>query len=181
MKGFDKQLTVFLAVVLLLMAGIGVFRYLPLLRQRQTLDETMEQNRQTLEQIHTQGARLGELTRQLEQMQSQAAAFDVKIPADRSFAELWRQIAELMNQYRLNDQLVQPGKPTESDRLGAIPLTLACSGSMQDIYAFFRAIEQWDRLIRFEQVELTNDSAFGGSVKLSVRAQLYYQPEIKKG
>jgi Tfp pilus assembly protein PilO len=181
MKGLEKQQTVLLAIVLLLMAGIGVFRYLPLLRQRQALDATMEQNSQTLEQIHTQGARLGDLSRQLEQMQSQANSFDVKIPAGRSFADLWRQIADLMNQYRLTDQLVQPGKPTESDRLGAIPLTLACTGSMQDMYAFFRAIEQWDRLIRFEQIDLVNDSDFGGSVKLNARAQLYYQPEDKKG
>jgi len=52
---------------------------------------------------------------------------------------------------------------------------------MQDLYAFFQAIEQWDRLIRFEQIELTNDSAFGGTVKLNAKAHLYYQPESKKG
>lgn len=181
MRGLDKQQTILVAAALLLMAGFGVFRYVPLLRQRQAMDVTMDQNNQTFEQIRTQGARLPELTLQLEQKRSQAAAFDTKIPAGKSFAELWRQFAELMNQCRLTDQLVQPGSPTESDQIGSIPLTIACSGSMQDLYAFFRAMEQWDRLIRFEHVELTNDAAFGGSVKLDAKAKLYYQPENKKG
>lgn len=181
MKGFDKQQTVLLASVLLLAAGIGVFRYLPLMRQRRVLDETVEQNRQVLKQIQTQRLREGQLAEELERMRAQTAAFDAKIPAGKSFAELWRQIADLMNQYNLDDQLVQPGQPIESEQLGSIPLTLSCRGTMQDMYAFFKAIEQWDRLIRFEKVELTNDSAFGGVVKLNGMAQLYYQPEQKRG
>lgn len=181
MRGFDKQQTVLLAAVALLAAGFGVFRYMPLLRQRQALDETIEQNRQTLEQIQTQGARLEELTAQRERLETQTAAFNAQIPAGRSFAELWRQIADLMDQCNLTDQLVQPAQPMESGQVGTIPITLACSGTMQDIYAFFQAIEQWDRLIRFEQVELTNDTTFSGSVKLNGKAHLYYQPEQKRG
>ncbi|NLW83880.1 MAG: type 4a pilus biogenesis protein PilO [Phycisphaerae bacterium] len=179
MRRFDKQETVLLAGVLLLAALLGVFRYLPLLRQRQALDQTIEQNRQTLEQIQTQSARLDELTAQLTHKQAQAATFDARIPTGRSFADLWRQIADLMNQCNLTDQLVQPGRAVETDHLGTIPLTLSCSGTMQDLYAFLQTIEQWDRLIRFDKIELTNDSAFGGGVKLSGTAQLYYQPDPK--
>ena len=181
MRGLDKQQTILVAAVLLLAAGFGVFRYLPLLRQRQALDETMAQNQRALHDIHTQGMRLPELAGQLAQKQTQAAAFDAKIPAGRSFADLWRQIADLMNECRLTDQLVQPGRPVEGEQLGTIPLTLSCSGSMQDIYVFFRAIEQWDRLIRFERIELANDGAFSGRVKLNAKAQLYYQPRQKQG
>jgi hypothetical protein len=90
-------------------------------------------------------------------------------------------LPELANQCRLTDQLVQPGQPIETEQLGTIPLTLACSGTTQDIYAFFRTIEQWDRLIRFEQVELSNDNTFGGCVKLIAKARLYYQAEQKQG
>lgn len=181
MRGMDKQPTVLVAAVLLLAAGFGIFRYLPLLRQRQAMDETIAQNHMTLQNIQTQKIRLPELTEQFERMQARSAAFNAGIPAGRSFGELWRQIADLMNQYNLTDQLVQPAQPIETEQLGVIPLTLACTGRMRDIYAFFRAIEQWDRLIRFEQVEFTNDSAFSGSVKLNAKAQLYYQPEQKQG
>jgi len=181
MRRLDKQQIVLAAVALLLMAGFGAFRFAPLLRQRQAMDMAMDQNSQTLEQIRTQSARLPELTRLLEQRRVQAAAFETRIPAGKSFAELWRQFADLMNQCHLADQMVQPGSPVESDEIGAIPLTIACSGSMQDLYAFFRAVEQWDRLIRFERVELTNDAASSGNVKLNAKAELYYQPENKKG
>lgn len=181
MRGIDKQQTVLLAAALLLAAGFGAFRYMPLLRQRQAMDVLMEQNNQTLEQIHIQTTRLPELIEELEEKRIQAAAFDTQIPADKSFAQLWGRFAELMNQCRLTDQLVQPGSPRESDQIGSIPLTIACSGSMQDLYAFFTAIEQWDRLIRLEEVELINDSGFNGRVKLNAKAELYYQLAHKKG
>lgn len=180
MNGSKRQQTVIAMVALLLMAGFGVVRFVTLWRQRQALDDSYEQSRLALAEIQTQTAHLPELADQLERVRQEAAAFDRQIPAGRSFAELWRQIADVMNAHRLIDQSVQPGAAIEDHRLGAIPLTLSCSGSMQDIYAFFRAMEQQDRLIRFEQVELTNDAEFGGAVRLSAKAQLYYQPD-KKG
>lgn len=177
----DKQQIVLVSGVLLLTAVFGVFRYKPLMQQRVALDETIAQNQSTLQEIQTKEMKLPELAEQIKRMQTQTAVFDAKIPAGRSFADLWRQIADLMNQCRLTDQLVQPGQPIETEQLGTIPLTLACSGTTQDIYAFFRTIEQWDRLIRFEQVELSNDNTFGGCVKLNAKARLYYQAEQKQG
>jgi Tfp pilus assembly protein PilO len=135
----------------------------------------MERKHQTLEEVRIQRARMGELAEQVERMRQKAVDYDARIPAGRSFADLWRQIAELMNRHALSGQLVQPGSPVESDGMGAIPLTLSATGTMHDIYAFFAAIEHWDRLIRFEGVELTNDNMLSGTVKLTARAQLYYQ------
>ncbi len=175
----EQQQKLIAAVGVLLIAGFGVYRFSALWQQRKTLDDSVEQSRQTLVEIQTQTARLPELKRLLEQYQNDAAAFDRRIPVGRSFAELWRQIADVMDAHRLIDQTVQPGAAIEDARLGAIPLTLSCSGSMQDIYAFFRAMEQQDRLIRFEQIELNNDGNFSGTVKLTAKAQLYYQPQNK--
>lgn len=176
----EHQQRLIAAVGILLIAGFSGYRFAALWQQRKALDDSVEQSQQTLADIHRQSARLPGLEKELAQKRQQAEAFDRRIPVGRSFAELWRQIADLMNAHRLIDQTVQPGSPIEDARLGAIPLTLSCRGSMQDIYAFFRAMEQQDRLIRFEQVELSNDGNFSGVVKLTAKAQLYYQPE-KKG
>lgn len=180
MNGADKRQTILAALSVLLLAGFGGVRYSMLWQQRQAMDDSVEQSRQTLAEIHRQSARLPELEKQLTQKRLQAEAFDRRIPAGRSFAELWRQIADVMNAHRLIDQTVQPAAAIEDTQLGVIPLTLSCSGAMQDMYAFFKAMEQQDRLIRFEQVELSNDGNFSGVVKLTAKAQLYYQPD-KKG
>jgi len=176
----ESQQKLIVAVGVALIAGFGGYRFSALWQQRKALDDSVEQSRQTLAEIHRQSARLPGLEKELAEKRRQAEAFDRRIPAGRSFAELWRQIAEVMNAHRLIDQTVQPGAAVEDAQLGAIPLTLSCSGAMQDIYAFFKAMEQQDRLIRFEQVELTNDGNFSGVVKLTAKARLYYQPE-KKG
>ena len=176
----EHQQKLIAAVGILLIAGLGGYRFSTLWQQRRALDDSVEQSQQTLAEIHRQSARLTGLEKELAQKRQQAEAFNRRIPAGRSFAELWRQIADVMNAHRLADQTVQPGAAIENERLGAIPLTLSCSGAMQDIYAFFKAMEQQDRLIRFEQVELSNDGNFSGVVKLTAKAQLYYQPD-KKG
>jgi len=181
MRQLDKQQWILITTVLLCVTGIGGLRVAPLLHQRRTLDETIQQHRQTLEEIHADGARLPDLAQQLDHMRAQAAVFDARIPAGRGFGDLWQQIADLMNQYHLSEQHVQPGPAVQADQLGAIPLTLAAVGTMQDLFAFFQAIEQWQRLIRFEQVELVNDSRSDGSVKLNAKAVLYYQIEPKQG
>ncbi len=181
MRGFDKRQSVILAAVLLLGAGIGVFRIVPLLRQHQALGATMQQDRQRLNESRTRAAQVPALAEKIEDMRSQAEAFELRIPAGRGFADLWQHIADLMNDCNLSDQHVRPGQAIENDRLGAIPLTLSAVGSMQDVYAFFQAIEQWDRLIRFEQVTLTNDRDFDGTVTLDARAMVYYRIEQRQG
>lgn len=180
MRNPHKQHLILITAALLMAAGIGVFRVGPLLRQRQALAETIRQHQQTLKEIHTSGAGLDELAGRLEHLQPQAAVFEARIPPDRSFGTLWQRLADLMNQYHLSDQRIQPGPAVESDRLGAIPLTLAAVGSMRGVFAFFQAVEQWDRLIRFEQVELLNNGPFDGSVKLNAKAVLYYQVEAER-
>ena len=66
-----------------------------------------------------------------------------------------------------------------ADAQRSIPLTLECRGSLKQLFAFFQAMEDMDRLVRFEEVKFENDSDFNAVVKLNVKANVYYQSDDK--
>ena len=110
-------------------------------------------------------------------MRSVAGDFDRKIPKNRNFADLWDQIAKVMNRHNLQEQLVQPGTEIKGDELNCIPISIQCTGSHSQIFEFFKSLQKFDRLIRVESVTLTNDSDFTGRVKMDADANVYYQAD----
>ena len=57
------------------------------------------------------------------------------------------------------------------------PLTIECTGTAEQIFTFFRMLENFDRLVCFEEVQMENDKDFGAMLKLNAKANVYYQPK----
>ena len=175
----DKQQFIILGLSAVMLCGFGVFQYIPMVRQKHAILEGMAQQDQLSEKICSQSALLPELKQREKQLQEKLIPFTKKVPQTRQFSQLWQQIADVMNECKLTDQLVQPGKELKSDQLCSIPLTLECRGSLKQLFAFFQAMEDMDRLIRFEEVKFENDSDFNALVKLNAKANVYYQSDDK--
>ncbi|OQY03039.1 MAG: hypothetical protein B6I25_08530 [Planctomycetales bacterium 4572_13] len=173
----DKQQLIILTLSAVILCGFGMFQYIPVIRQKHALREQMVQQDQLSETIRSQTVLLPELKQQEKQLQAELTPFSKKVPQGRCFAQLWQQIAVVMNECKLTDQLVQPGEELKSDQLCSIPLTFECRGSLEQLFAFFRAMENMDRLVRFEAVKFENDSDFSAVVKLNAKASVYYQPD----
>ncbi len=175
----DKQQLIILGLSAVILCGFGIFQYIPVIRQRHALSDRMTQQDQLSEAICLQSVLLPELKQQEKQLQKELTPFFKKVPQGRHFAQLWQQIADVMNECKLTDQLVQPGEELKSDSLCSIPLTFECQGSLKQLFAFFQAMENMDRLIRFEEVKFENDSDFNAVVKLNAKANVYYQPDSR--
>lgn len=173
----DKQQLIIVGLGVVILCGFGIFQYIPVIRQKHAIREGMAQQDQLSEMICSQSALLPELKQQEKQLQEELIPFFKKLPQGRHFSQLWQQIADVMNECKLTDQLVQPGEELKSDQLCSIPLTLECRGSLEQLFAFFQAMENMDRLVRFEEVKLENDSDFNADVKLNAKANVYYQPD----
>lgn len=176
MANLEKQQIMILIVGGFILTGFGVFRYAPILRQKFELRSQLNKHVQDIEQISGQGSILPELEKKKESMQAQQEMFRSRIPSGRGFAQLWQQIADVMNDCQLTDQLVQPGTEIKSDDLCCIPLTIECMGTYDQIFMFFQSLESMDRLIRIDEVKLENDSDFRATLKLNAKANIYYQP-----
>ena len=173
----DKQQTIIIVLAAILLCGFGVLQYIPVIHQRGKICDRMTQQDQLAETLCVQTTMLPELRHQEKELRDALVPITKKIPEGRHFATLWQQIADVMNACNLTNQLVQPGKELKSDQLCSIPLTLECQGSIEQLFAFLKAMEGMERLVRFDQVKLENDSDFKGIVKLYAKASVYYQSD----
>ena len=175
----EKKQLIILGLSTAIVCGFGMFQYIPVIRQKNVIRDEMAQRDQLSEVICSQSVLLPELKQREKQLQEKLIPFTQKVPQTRQFSQLWQQIADVMNECQLTDQLVQPGKELKSDQLCSIPLTLECRGSLKQVFAFFQAMEDMDRLVRFEEVKFENDSDFNALVKLNAKANVYYQSDDK--
>ena len=176
----DKQQLIIMGMSVVILFGFGVFQYIPVIRQKHAIQVRMAQQDQLSEAICSQSVLLPELKQRKKELHEELIPFSKKVPQGRHFAQLWQQIADVMNECKLTDQLVQPGAELKSDQLCSIPLAFECRGSLEQVFAFFQALENMERLIRIEEVKLENDSDFNAAVKLNAKASVYYQSD-KRG
>jgi Tfp pilus assembly protein PilO len=178
MKKLDKQQWLILMLSGLIFAGFGVFRYLPIVRRNLAVGAQMDRQKLTIEQINSSSVLLPELNLQKKKLEAELDTFTRKIPEGRNFAHLWEEIADVMNACRLTDQLVQPGTELKSNAVCCIPLTIECTGTVEQIFTFFQSLEKMDRLIRIDEARLENSADLGGVVKMTAKANVYYQPLV---
>jgi len=175
-----QRATVFVAAAAIV-AGFMLFRYLPLRKKMNAIEKIRTEQVLAIAKTSAQSKQLPTLKAQLQQLQRDVGDYEINIPAKRKLGEFLQQIATLMNEHNLKEQLVQPGKETEADEFNCIPVNMQCKGRLNQIYEFYKRVQELDRLVRIEQVDLTNDRSFGGDVSMKTKAIIYYRPIGKQG
>lgn len=176
-KILDQHPLLILMGLLLASVALGVHQYYPVYLQRKALKQILQKHSAKLDEIQAYSERLPILHQQVRELEPRAAEFARRFPEQREFSRLWRQIAEMMNRHHLSDQLVRPGTVFCNDSICYIPLEIQCRGTFEELFQFFRSLEQYDRLIRFEEVHLSNDETFTGQLTLKAQACVFYQSE----
>ena len=175
MKFLEKQQIVIFALAIVVIAGFGVFRYYPLVKENGDVKKAKADHLADAARTNTQIRQMPVIRDEIDKLRRQVGDFESQIPQHRSLAGLWQEIADIMNTHNLTDQLVQPGDEIHGERLSRIPLKIRCSGALSQIFEFFRSIEQLDRLIRVEHLDLAGDKDFSGYVTVNAQANVYYQ------
>lgn len=177
MRELDKKQTIILVLGAVILTGFAVFRYIPIVRKKLEMRKQISKHSLSMEQIQSYAGSLPELRLEKEQLQEQLEIYDVKIPEGKQFARLWQQIADAMNDCQLSEQSVQPGAEKVSEQLCCIPLSIECEGTLEQVFQFFQSLENFDRLVRVEEVQLENSAEFDATVRLNATANVYYQPD----
>lgn len=173
----DKHPLMILLTILFAAVALGAYQYYPVHLQRQALRQILQKQEVKLGEIQGYSEKLPILHRQVKELEPQAGQFDRLFPGRQGFSRLWQQIAEIMNSNHLSDQLVRPGEVTCSDNFCSIPLEIQCSGTIEDFFQFFRALEHFDRLIRMDEIHIRNDADLSGRLTLHAKARVFYQSE----
>lgn len=180
MRFLEKQQLIILSVAVVLFVGFGFFRYYPLAKQKEHIEKVNEQQMAAVAKAKTYSMQLPILRRHINAITEKTDDYNVKIPKSRQFAELWQQLASVMNKHNLKDQLVQPGTEIHGSEVNCIPIIIECSGSLNQIFELFKSLHNFERLIRIESIKLINDKDFVEPLKMKVLASVYYRSAEEK-
>jgi Tfp pilus assembly protein PilO len=169
-----KQVLIFIAAGGVVVAFI-VLRWLPLGRMRADLSERQAALTTLMQRGQAKEAELPKLRAQLNELSEELADFDSKVPPDMQLGQFLGKVAALMDEHQLTEQQIAPRDQIESKELVCIPVTMKCTGSLEQIRGFCSALQGLDRAVRIEDFKLVNDSQFTGQVRMETDAIIYYR------
>jgi len=179
MKHPEKKQVQIIVIAAVIIVGFGVLRFYPLARRMAKIRRTRGEQIAAVAQVRQYTLGIPALRKQADDLRVQLADYDRRIPGGRQFADLWRRMAEAMSRHNLQDRIVQPGVETTSRIVGCIPITIQCSGTLEQTFEFLKSLADFERLIRIEELQLQNDAEYSGWIKLNADAKVYYQAAVE--
>jgi Tfp pilus assembly protein PilO len=175
---FRKRQQVIICIVAgLLATDFVLFGYLPLKNRLNAIEQARTAQDSVIAKAATQCGRLPAIREQLQELQKVVADFEANVPVQKSIGVFLQQIADMMSRYHLSEQVVTPSKEIKANGLNCIAVDMRCKGKLAQIFEFYKSLQDMDRLVRIEQVSLTNDTDLSGQVSMQTMAVIYYRPQ----
>ncbi|UCG46867.1 MAG: type 4a pilus biogenesis protein PilO [Phycisphaerales bacterium] len=169
-----QQVTISIAAIAV-MGCFVLLRYLPLKKEIQTVNRTKAAQMLVITGGEECERKIPALKEQLDKLSLAVGNYESCIPQERALGPFLHRIADLMNEHKLTEQSVTPGEEVAAGELCCIPVTMQCKGTLARVFEFYRHLRGLDRIVRIEQVKLTNDAEFSGRVRMETRAVIYYR------
>jgi Tfp pilus assembly protein PilO len=170
-------------IMICIVAGVIVcvfmlFVYMPLQRQMKAIRQTKATQTLAIAKIAADSKQLPLMKEQLLALRARLEGYEANIPEQNTFGGFLGKIADLMNENSLKEQEVKPFEVIEAERFNCIPISMNCKGSLRQIFNFYRQLQALDRLVRIEQVKLSNGSNYDGQVSMETKAVIYYRAKV---
>ncbi len=178
---WKKRQVVILVVAGLVAAGFVLFVALPMRRKLNVVNQARAMQKLAMAKSTNEQEQLPTLKAQLLKMKGTVGNYEARVPASPDLGVFLQQIATLMNQQELTEQVVAPGQEIKGDGLVCIPVNMQCKGKLAQIFEFYEQLQRLDRLVRIERVSLANDGDFSGRVSMQTRAVVYYRSGVEPG
>lgn len=174
--GRSQQLIIF-GVAGAIICIFVIFWYLPLRKKMRLVKLMKAEQVVTIAKGMADAEQVPVLREQLLQLQIELEDYESKIPDQRDFGSFLSKITELMNEYHLKDQSIEPGEVMAADKFNCIPVSMQCKGRLTQLFNFYDRLQDLDRLVRIEQVRLVNDTGYNGQVSMETKAVIYYKAQ----
>lgn len=162
------------------MADFVLFGYLPSHKRIKSLKQAQAEQALVIAQAAAKSTELLSAEQQLQKLQARVAKYQASVPPERALGAFLKEIADIMTNYDLTEQVVAPGTETKTEALSCIPVHIKCKGKLVQIFEFFRHFQASDRLVRVEKVKLTNDPDFAGLVSMEIESVIYHRPQVEQ-
>jgi Tfp pilus assembly protein PilO len=177
----EKQQVMICIIAGVIVCAFVLFWYLPLRQRMKAVEQVKVTQTLASAKGDADSKRLPVLKEQVLQLRSKLGNYEAKIPEQGALGTFVRQMADLMNEHNLREQVITPGAELEADRFNCTPVRMQCKGKLGQVFKFYQRLQSLDRLVRIEQVKLSNDSGYSGEVSMETRAVIYYRARVGQG
>jgi Tfp pilus assembly protein PilO len=139
------------------------------------VEESRQRNQMLISTASIESNRFLELQEEQQLLKEKIENYDKMVPSDRDLGGFLQKITALMDEHELKEQNVQPSEEIHLENLTCIPVRMKCKGSLEQLFEFFKSLENLERAIRIEQVELANDQDLSGEITMNAFASVYYE------
>jgi len=164
----------------MLIADFVLFGFLPSYNRMRSLKQAKAEQMRAITQASAQAEELSIVEQQLQKLQAKVGKYQQSVPSERELGAFLKQIASIMTDHGLIDQVVAPAAETQNGSLNCIPINMKCKGKLAQIFEFYKRLQTSGRLVRIEKVKLVNDTDFEGLVSLETGAVIYYRPPTEQ-
>ena len=178
----EKKQIVILIVAATMVAAFLLCRYLPLHTRKRAALRQINEQLAVIAKGEADRRILPGLTEQFAHETNDIANYDAKVPPQRQLGEFLKAANAIMNELKLEEPLIQPGRQTQAGELNVVPLDIRCKGTLDQLFRFYTACQRMPRMIRIEEVSLQNDRNYEGMVTMNTKAAIYYggpQTDVK--
>ena len=170
----QKEQLIILIIASVLLGGFALLRFIPLAGHARSVRTAKAESELQRKRLAKYRKELPVLKKKIEEYQVKVGNFDAGIPVDRKFASLCDKITGMMNEHKLNNQLIQPGKEIVGEDVNSVKLDINCSGKLSQIFGFFKAIENLERVIRIDNLDMKSE-ADSDVISVKANAVVYYR------
>ena len=174
----ERQQVLICITAVVMVGGFLLFRYLPSRKKLRSLEQQRVEQTLAITKASNDSLLIPTVKEQLEKLQEIAENYEKNVPEKRSLGIFLHGITDLMNSHELKDQLVQPGEEVTAGRLNGIPISMQCKGDLKRMFKLFKSLADSERMIRIEQVKLSNAKDFSGDVTMQTKGVIYYGSEL---
>ena len=155
-----------------------LFGYLPLYKRMKAVNQAKTAQTLAIAKGAADSRQLPLLKEQLLKLQNKLGNYKANIPEKNTFGGFLGSVTDLMNENNLKEQEIAPGEEVKADKFNCIPVSIRCKGGLAQIFNLYREFQTLDRLIRIEQVKLSNDRDYTGQVSMETKAIIYYRAKV---
>jgi Tfp pilus assembly protein PilO len=155
-----------------------LFWYLPLHKKMKAIRQAKAAQSLAIAKGADHSKQLHLMKEQLQELQEKLANYEANIPEQNTFGDFLGSIADLMNENNLKEQEITPGEEIRANKFNCIPVTMRCKGKLVQIFELYRQMQTLDRIVRIEEVKLSNDKDFSGQVSMETKAFIYYRAKV---
>ena len=165
------------AVGALLVIDFVWFGFLPSRKQLELIRKLEARQLGVVDVAETQRGQVVAVRQELEQLERDMGELGRHIPKEKSIGTFLTEMSILMTRHGLTKQMIIPRTETAGDIAIRVPVAVHCEGKLKAIYGFYEDLKGIERLVRIDEMLLTNDAHLAGHLRMEAQFIIFYQPD----